>query len=223
MGERRPRRPVLLSGALLPSGAAAVHRRRSDRVLGGDTNLYAYVGADPLSESDPFGLCGIEDLPRIPQPVVDAVAGFGDSLSFSATRAFRDFVGINDQVDQCSWSYTGGEIASLVVGLGRVGYAGAAKALPLMVRSGRTQLERALAVSAVRNILKRGFRLNPWSTSRIYSAEQVLQKYGSNPAAIIAAATRTDAAFNGLGAAAAAGVIVNYAAGPSCKKSKSEQ
>jgi RHS repeat-associated protein len=117
---------------------------------GGDTNLYAYVGNNPLSESDPYGLFGIEDLPTIPQPVVDAVAGFGDSLSFSGTRAFRDLTGINDQVDQCSRSYAGGESASFAVGFARIGYAGAAKALPLIVRSGSTQLERALAVSAAR-------------------------------------------------------------------------
>src|SRR6266571_3105238 len=47
-----------------------------------------------------------------------------------------------------------------------------------------------------------------WSTSRIYSAEQILQKYGPNPAAIIAVATRTNAFINGLGATAAAGAVV---------------
>lgn len=130
--------------------------------------------------------------------------------------------GINDQVDQCSRSYTGGEIASFAVGFARIGYAGAAKALALIVRSGSTQLERVLAISAARNTLKQAFRLNPWSTMRIYSAEQILLKYGPNPAAILAAATRTNAAINRLGAAAA-GAVVNYVTGPACKKSKSEQ
>ena len=33
-----------------------------------------------------------------------------------------------------------------------------------------------------------------WSTSRIYSAEQILQKYGPNPSAIIAVATQWEGA-----------------------------
>src|SRR2546429_8207748 len=33
-----------------------------------------------------------------------------------------------------------------------------------------------------------------WSTNRIYSAEQILQKYGPNPAAIIAVATQWEGA-----------------------------
>jgi hypothetical protein len=58
---------------------------------------------------------------------------------------------------------------------------------------------------------------------RVYTAEQILLKYGPNPAAIIAAATRTNAFINRLGAGAAVGAVVNSATGPDCKKSKSQQ
>ncbi|MCW0410837.1 RHS repeat-associated core domain-containing protein [Xanthomonas sacchari] len=50
-------------------------------------NAYAYVHGSPLMYGDPLGLF---DLPSIPQPVVDAVAGFGDSLSFGLTNYIRD-------------------------------------------------------------------------------------------------------------------------------------
>ena len=114
-------------------------------------------------------------------------------------------------------------MASFAVGLSRLAYAGTAKALLLLIRAGSTELERALSISAARNTLKQAFRLNPWSTSRIFSSSQVLLKYGPIPDAIIAGATKTNAVINRFGAYAAAGAIVNYALGPSCEKSKSER
>src|SRR5687768_13807633 len=57
---------------------------------GGDANLYAYVGNDPISYKDPSGLLGLEDMPGIPQPVVDFVSGAGDTLSGGLTNGVRD-------------------------------------------------------------------------------------------------------------------------------------
>jgi hypothetical protein len=64
--------------------------------LGGDVNLYGYVGNDPIDGIDPLGLFGIEDLPTIPAPVVNAVAGFGD--------AFLIPIVVRSALDLMTWS-----------------------------------------------------------------------------------------------------------------------
>ncbi|QDQ28329.1 hypothetical protein FNU76_19330 [Chitinimonas arctica] len=74
--------------------------------------------------SDPYGLFGIEDIPTIPQPVVDFSAGFGDTLSFGLTDMARDQLGTNGSVDKCSASYTGGEVSGVLVSTAIGGAAG---------------------------------------------------------------------------------------------------
>jgi RHS repeat-associated protein len=81
---------------------------------GGDVNLYAYVGNDPIDGTDPLGLFGIEDLPTIPAPVVNAVAGFGDA--FLIPIVVRWALDIDDVVDRCSAAYGGGWVGGIVVG-----------------------------------------------------------------------------------------------------------
>jgi hypothetical protein len=77
-------------------------------------NLYVYVGNDPLGDTDPLGLFGIEDLPMIPAPVVNAVAGFGDAFLIPIlVRSALDFDGV---VDRCSGAYRGGMVGGIVVG-----------------------------------------------------------------------------------------------------------
>lgn len=80
---------------------------------GGDMNLYAYVEENPLLYTDPLGLFGMEDLPLIPPPVVDAIAGFGDA--FLISELVRDALDIGG-VDKCSASYRGGKITGFVWG-----------------------------------------------------------------------------------------------------------
>src|SRR5205814_1542937 len=75
----------------------------------GDTNLYAYVGNRPTASTDPLGLLAIEDLPTIPQDVVDAIAGFGDAFLIPAL--VRKALGIDDAVDKCSSEYAVGKVA----------------------------------------------------------------------------------------------------------------
>jgi len=84
------------------------------RLLGGP-NFYLYVGGNPLNLIDPYGLWWFGD--PLPQGLVDFSAGFGDTLSFGLTNKIRDWMGINDVVDQCSGWYTAGEVSGVAVGL----------------------------------------------------------------------------------------------------------
>jgi len=75
---------------------------------GGDTNLYGYVLGSPNQLTDANGL-----LPSLPQWMVDASAGFGDTLSFGITNKIRDAMGTNGVVDKNSTAYGVGEAAGV--------------------------------------------------------------------------------------------------------------
>lgn len=76
------------------------------RFDGGDTNLYAYVGNDPVNHVDPQGLDWEDDAFKM---LSDGVSGAGDVLSFGATSWIREQFGFNSVVDTCSTSYSVGQ------------------------------------------------------------------------------------------------------------------
>lgn len=160
----------------------------------------------------------------MPPPLPDSVANFGtgvaDAVSFGIGRRAREALGFGWKANPCSDAYVWGERASFLGGAGRTAYAGIAKGLPYLVRSGGDDLAYALSVSGGRNLLKRTFR-GPlfFLNYKIYSPAQILGKYGPDPATIVQKATTTSRGWNALGANAAAGSVANRAMnGCECEK-----
>lgn len=89
--------------------------RQGDPIgLGGGLQRFGYADAAPLMLIDPLGLWTIGD--PVDQRVVDAVAAFGDTISFNGTRGARSLIGM-DGADTCSRAYAAGEATAVIYSL----------------------------------------------------------------------------------------------------------
>jgi len=137
------------------------------------------------------------------------LTGVADAASLGLGPLARSYLeenyGLGGYVDRCSNAYKAGEWASLGLGIGRLGYASAAKAISKSASSG-------VAASAARNTMKRIFRGGAFPNYRRYSPAELLAEYGSDDA-LHEAAGRTDPLFNAIGANLALGSAAN----PNCE------
>jgi hypothetical protein len=90
--------------------------------IAGGANFYAYADGNPISEYDPYGLLGLDD-------ISNAAAGFGDTISFGLTSYIRGQWGVGG-VDNCSSAYGFGQLAGVAydVALGGAGGLAASEA-----------------------------------------------------------------------------------------------
>lgn len=167
----------------------------------GGINVFEYAEGNPANAIDPYGLYSAW------QAQLDAgnfLTGVADAVSLGLGPLARDFAGDygwGGYVDPCSTAYSAGGWASLGLGLGRLGYAAAARGISRFASSGA-------AASAGRNTLKWIFRGGAFPNYRNYSYANRLAKYGSD-AAVRDAAGRTNAWWNAAGANAALGSAAN--------------
>lgn len=126
-----------------------------------------------------------------------------DTVRGATDRAFG--LEGSKSVDRCSVSYKIASVttstAMLAVGTGRLGYAGAAKGMSLTATTAEEAIQN-------RNALKVAFRLGLDQTSRVYATEQIIARYGEQGA--IAAAGRTNIAWNLAGAGGVAGAVNGF-------------
>ena len=151
---------------------------------------YEYIDWDPTGELTPIGELLIDN--------IDYIAGFGDSMGFSLPYWIRKILGTDHLVDTESDEYCQGEFHSLVVGVGRLAYAGVVKGIPKLASliHPNNVDKAAKTASGMRNFTKFGMR-GPLG-GRLYRHEKLLKKYGS-ARAVLAASGRTGRFENAFG------------------------
>jgi RHS repeat-associated protein len=84
---------------------------------GNDSNLFAYVGNDPVNLIDPMGTDALSFANWLEgSALAQAAIGLGDGVTFGGTDWLRDQMGTNCFVDKNSIAYAGGRAGGNVIG-----------------------------------------------------------------------------------------------------------
>ncbi len=87
---------------------------------GGDSNVYVYVGSDPVNSVDPSGLWSLNPWKwsnNTLDTIANASGGFGDALLFGLGDNIRGLLGLDDIVNECSPEYLRGGVAGALTSL----------------------------------------------------------------------------------------------------------
>jgi RHS repeat-associated protein len=144
--------------------AIARYQQSDPLGLAGGIGSYAYVGGNPFSLTDPYGLFGMDDMWagvyavtggwQPSQGVVNGVAGFGDGVYSGITfglgdlQDVRDFAGVDGGIDRCSTTYKVSHVLGVLEGAGALGGSLAEKSF---VPGGWTNSNRYLRIGYGRN------------------------------------------------------------------------
>ncbi len=140
--------------------------------LAGGLNVYGFANGDPVTFSDPFGLCPewVDGKPCDLNALANFAAGFGDAITFGATDWIRDKIDANGVVDKESAAYFGGEVTGVITSAALGG--ATAKAIregSTLATSGpvRSLATKLLSSDAGRALFGKGGTLNSGRTLRM--------------------------------------------------------
>jgi len=85
---------------------------------------YGYAYGNPVSNTDPSGMCPDCDYSSSLQNLSDLAAGVGDFASLGLTRAIRQRLGDDAVVQNCSWFYRGGGAWAAVATMWAIPFSG---------------------------------------------------------------------------------------------------
>jgi len=155
-------------------------------------NLYVYAGSDPINFVDPEGTDALDIANALDDSaLVDYAAGIGDALLLGFGDELRYLSGGGGAIDECSTAYRAGAWTSFVFGVGRLGYAAAAKAISIGASSGA-------AASAGREAIKN------WGRFGLAKDWRKFDPAGKSDAVLRAGAGKTNFGVNAYGAGVAA-------------------
>ena len=145
-------------------------------LLDGGWNVYVFCDNDPVNRTDPSG----EDFMDFMFAASDFFAGFGDTISFGATKAFRETVypefGLSDMTDTSSGAYTAGEYTSVAydVALGAAGGWAAAGTKVKGVTEFSHWIPKRMLKKSGSKIVEKSFGMSKWNGNYVTRARHAM-------------------------------------------------